>query len=177
MGNGGMSGLKIAFLIATGQGDRANALMQQEHEATMSTGEYGIVANVVETDRLLRKGAKVWLLGGWSGGGFERVTIRGASRSGRQIEKYAPITRFENFRVAWMPEHLRDKATYFLGSRDDMDEWARHMASVADRERAAHPHRREKQCDMGVGCLEAGVCYADAHGEPERCPLNVPQPT
>lgn len=25
------------------------------------------------------------------------------------------------------------------------------------------------RCDLGVGCDEAGVCYADAHGEPERC--------
>lgn len=24
-------------------------------------------------------------------------------------------------------------------------------------------------CNMGVGCDEYGVCYADAHGEPERC--------
>jgi hypothetical protein len=25
-------------------------------------------------------------------------------------------------------------------------------------------------CSMGVGCEAAGVCYADAHGEPDRCP-------
>lgn len=31
-----------------------------------------------------------------------------------------------------------------------------------------------KRCDMGVGCDEAGVCYAAAHGEPERCPLAEP---
>lgn len=24
-------------------------------------------------------------------------------------------------------------------------------------------------CDLGVGCEEYGVCYAEAHGEPERC--------
>ncbi|PBB68157.1 hypothetical protein CK228_13695 [Mesorhizobium sp. WSM4312] len=24
-------------------------------------------------------------------------------------------------------------------------------------------------CDMGVGCEQYGVCYAAAHGEPERC--------
>jgi hypothetical protein len=24
-------------------------------------------------------------------------------------------------------------------------------------------------CSMGVGCDEAGVCYAMAHGQPERC--------
>ena len=27
----------------------------------------------------------------------------------------------------------------------------------------------EGRCDMGVGCEEAGVCYASAQGEPERC--------
>lgn len=26
-----------------------------------------------------------------------------------------------------------------------------------------------QQCDLGVGCDEAGVCYAQAHGEPDRC--------
>lgn len=29
------------------------------------------------------------------------------------------------------------------------------------------------RCTMGVGCDEAGVCYAAAHGQPERCPRNV----
>jgi hypothetical protein len=29
-----------------------------------------------------------------------------------------------------------------------------------------------KPCTMGVGCDEAGVCYAAAHGQPERCPKN-----
>jgi hypothetical protein len=27
-------------------------------------------------------------------------------------------------------------------------------------------------CTMGVGCDEAGICYAAAHGQPERCPKN-----
>ncbi|CDY76130.1 hypothetical protein BGLT_05202 [Caballeronia glathei] len=27
----------------------------------------------------------------------------------------------------------------------------------------------EAGCSMGVGCDEAGVCYAMAHGQPERC--------
>ena len=31
-----------------------------------------------------------------------------------------------------------------------------------------------KPCDMGVGCDEAGVCYASAMGEPERCQLLNP---
>jgi len=107
--------------------------------------EYGIIANVVETDRLLRKGAKVWVLGGWSGGGFERVQVRGAARGGRQIEKYAPIARFDNFRSAWLPEHLRDKATFFLGYKDDMESRAQLLQRLATEERTAHPNRREMQ--------------------------------
>ena len=27
------------------------------------------------------------------------------------------------------------------------------------------------QCTMGVGCDEYGICYAEAHGQPEQCPL------
>lgn len=27
-----------------------------------------------------------------------------------------------------------------------------------------------RNCSMGVGCDEAGICYADAHDQPERCP-------
>ena len=26
-------------------------------------------------------------------------------------------------------------------------------------------------CNMGVGCQEAGVCYAAQNGHPEKCPL------
>lgn len=103
--------------------------------------EYGIVANVVETDRVLRTGAKVWLLGGWNGGGFERVRVRGASRSGRPIEKISPIVRFDNFRVAWMPEHLRDDVTYFLGTREAMESAVTELQERAATERAAHPGR------------------------------------
>ncbi len=25
------------------------------------------------------------------------------------------------------------------------------------------------RCNMGVGCDEYGVCYAEAHGQPDRC--------
>lgn len=27
-----------------------------------------------------------------------------------------------------------------------------------------------ERCSMGVGCDEYGVCYAEAHGQPEKCP-------
>ena len=29
--------------------------------------------------------------------------------------------------------------------------------------------RVQHTCNMGVGCEESGVCYAVAHGEPDRC--------
>lgn len=32
-------------------------------------------------------------------------------------------------------------------------------------------------CPLGVGCDEAGVCYAAAQGEPERCPAIAPKMT
>lgn len=38
-----------------------------------------------------------------------------------------------------------------------------HAPDVFDRDADAY-------CTMGVGCDEAGMCYAAAHGEPERCP-------
>ena len=25
-------------------------------------------------------------------------------------------------------------------------------------------------CTLGVGCDEYGICYAEAHGQPEQCP-------
>ena len=31
------------------------------------------------------------------------------------------------------------------------------------------PETVEQCCTLGVGCDEAGVCYADAHNQPERC--------
>lgn len=30
---------------------------------------------------------------------------------------------------------------------------------------------RRERCTLGVGCDEAGVCYAAAHGQPGRCPF------
>lgn len=32
------------------------------------------------------------------------------------------------------------------------------------------PRPKAVPCSMGVGCDEAGVCYATAHGRPEMCP-------
>lgn len=34
------------------------------------------------------------------------------------------------------------------------------------------PRPVRSTCDMGVGCNEVGICYAAAHGEPDRCGAN-----
>ena len=31
-----------------------------------------------------------------------------------------------------------------------------------------------ERCNLGVGCEEAGVCFALAHGEPDRCGALAP---
>ena len=31
----------------------------------------------------------------------------------------------------------------------------------------------QDHCSLGAGCDEAGVCYANAQGEPDRCPRNT----
>lgn len=33
-----------------------------------------------------------------------------------------------------------------------------------------------KPCDLGMGCDEAGICYAIAHDRPEMCPVGQPEP-
>ena len=39
---------------------------------------------------------------------------------------------------------------------------------------AAPKDEGSNQCSMGVGCDEAGVCYASANGRPDYCPKNTP---
>lgn len=112
------------------------------------TERYGIVANVCETDSCLRMGAKVWVVGGWSGGGFERVVVRGKSRGGRTIEKYLPIARLNNFRAAWVPEHSL-KGNALISAKEDAVERAERFTATADGERAAHPGRRVKTRVIG----------------------------
>ena len=129
------------------------------------SAEFGIAANVAETDKALRRGARVWIIRGWSGGGYERVVVRGLARGGLPIEKWVPITRLEKFRAAWLPEHLRQgdpaKAVSLRGDKDDMDEMAQKLDGVATRERAAHPGRRgtSKPADepLDIGAAHAAI--------------------
>lgn len=122
-----------------------------------SPAEYGIVANVIETDRVLRKGAKVWLVGGDSGGGWAHLEVNGLARNGRPVTKVLPITRLDNFRAAWMPEHVRPKIGSgilirhgFSGTREEMAATAKGFAENADLERAAHPNRRAMALKAGI---------------------------
>jgi hypothetical protein len=78
--------------------------------------EFGICANVFETDRIFCAGAKVWLAGGTGGEGWARFELIGASRSARPIRKWAPTFRLHNFRAKWIPEHLRDRMYYMVFS-------------------------------------------------------------
>ncbi|HLY90850.1 MAG TPA: hypothetical protein VKQ27_17845 [Acetobacteraceae bacterium] len=104
--------------------------------------EFGIVANVIETDHFLRTGAKVWVIHGWSGGGYERLVVRGLTRGSSHAQKWVPIGRLSNFRAAWMPDKVRGKVWELQGTRDEMAARAAVMQSLAERMRVAHPNRR-----------------------------------
>lgn len=32
-----------------------------------------------------------------------------------------------------------------------------------------------RDCGLGVGCGETGICYAMAHGQPDQCPHYDPE--
>lgn len=115
--------------------------MSAEPNPIMGSGEYGIVGNVMETDRVFRKGAKVWLAGGTGGEGASKFIWIGCSRSGRVIEKWAPTTRFNNFRAKWIPEHLRARIYWVRGNREAIEEYAASLNKWADEFRTEHPNR------------------------------------
>lgn len=104
------------------------------------SGEFGIVANVVEVDRVLRLGAKVILVG-YPNGMAERIEVRGLSRGGRPVTKFTAYMKLDNFRPQWLSERHRANVS-ILGTREEMEEWAAGFAAQAERERAAHPGRR-----------------------------------
>lgn len=104
-------------------------------------GEFGVVANVCEPDRVLRMGAKAWLAGGASGDGGERFRWIALSRGPRLVEKYSPIWRFRNFRAAWVPPPLSDRITVFRGTREQAEASARELEVVANEFRRDRPNR------------------------------------
>ena len=64
---------------------------------------YGLIANVV-WDRVLRMGAKVYLLG--HHGDYECIYVFGLSKGGRSVRKYLPMKRLHHIRAAWFPPHI-----------------------------------------------------------------------
>lgn len=102
--------------------------------------EYGVVANVIETDHIFRRGAKAWLANWFSGG--ERATWIAVSRGGRVVEKVAPLHRFDNFRCAWVPDHLQQRIVSPRGTIDEMKVKAAFWNERARQERDAHPNRK-----------------------------------
>lgn len=102
---------------------------------------YGIVCNVAETDRALRHGAKVWIVNGTGGAGWERFVVLAMSRGGRRITKWVLTTRLNNFRAAWVPPHLQDAVCYFRGTRALAAETADKLNAFVRAERERHPNR------------------------------------
>jgi hypothetical protein len=74
-------------------------------DPVLDWGEYGLVANV-HGDKVLRDGAKIWILW-WNGGGPDRVKVVGISKGGRRVTKFVPRKRLSNVRAAWIPKHIK----------------------------------------------------------------------
>ena len=83
--------------------------------------KFGIVANVI-SDRVLRTGAKVWLVD--CNGGAECPQVIGLSKGGRILMKYTHHKRLENHRAAWIPEHLRDRVIWQWDTKQEAQEAA-----------------------------------------------------
>ena len=109
---------------------------------TVAQGEFGIVANVEETDRQMRTGAKCWLAGGTGGEGWNRFQWLGLTRGHDTIVKWMPTHRMANFRAAWVPNHLRGAVYYVRGTREEMEKMAADLNDFAMAQRAEHPNRR-----------------------------------
>jgi hypothetical protein len=121
-------------------GNRAGQKIRERYSQPAEDAQFGIVANVCESDHVLRKGAKV-LLQYCSGYGFERVSVYGSSYRGRKLVKFIPCWRLTNFRPMWLPPEDREYA-FWLGTREEIQAVAQVMEDVASRHRAAHPNRR-----------------------------------
>lgn len=65
----------------------------------MAEAGYVIVANVVDADSCLRKGARVVVE--WLPGDPAKAQVRGLSRGGRVVTKWIATKRLGNFRPAW----------------------------------------------------------------------------
>lgn len=66
--------------------------------------KFGIVANV-RKDKAFRINARVWI--STIPGDPVTILITGKSKGGRSIQKWIQTRNLINFRVKWVPEHLR----------------------------------------------------------------------
>ena len=104
------------------------------------SGEYGIACNINDSDSCLRMGSLAWI-GGFNDGDWDRHRLVARTRGGRIVEKWVPTKRLTNFRVKWIPPHLKDRI-WCYGTREEMEAKA--------------------------GCLKA---YIDGTTASERAPL------
>ena len=65
-------------------------------DKTAHIGRYGVMANVVD-DKVLRRGARVWLV--WVPGDPSSVQVEGLSLGGRVVQKWITTSRLRDFRV------------------------------------------------------------------------------
>jgi hypothetical protein len=77
----------------------------------------------------------------------------------------------------WLKEALHNMGTHSPAMLEVLGD---HLSTAQAEEvlrltRGTRSATERSTCTLGVGCQEAGVCYAAAHGEPERC--DAPQST
>lgn len=126
---------------------------------TDEQGEYGIVANVLENDPIFRDGAKVWLVGGDNGDGFENRQFYGLGRgSQRRVTKWARTDRMENYRCAWIPPPMQPLVSVFRGSRTEVEGWARELNAITRQRRDAKAVLSDKSTHARVRS------YREKHG-------------
>ncbi len=113
-------------------------------DKTKGDNDFGIVANVVEIDRVFRLGAKLTIIRLNPGGGNDRLFVSGMSRGGFYIEKYIPIWRLDKFRAKWLKPKLKMKTAVF-SSKETMSAKAAELSIIADRFRKERPNRLFKK--------------------------------
>ncbi len=107
---------------------------------------YGIQANVLETDKVFRTGAKCIIEIG-TGGTALRYQWRGMSRGGRMVSRWCATHRFHNFRPVWIsasvPKHQRF-FYYYEGTKKEMNDKAKWLEELAQSERCLRASRHKK---------------------------------
>ena len=82
-------------------------------DGTIEKAEWGIKCNMKEGDSKIRTGALCWIANTNGGSGNESMRFLARSRGGRRIDIWMATKKLNNFRVSWVPEHLRDKVFLF----------------------------------------------------------------